>query len=229
MKRSEINLILQDAQAFITARLPLPPFADWTPDDWARRGSEARSIVETGLGWDITDFGLGDFTRVGLTMLTVRNGTPDGSCGTPYAEKLLVVRAGQLTPWHFHWRKTEDIIHRGGGLLELRLANATVEGELTDTPVSVMTDGVRRELPAQGLLTLMPGESVTLPPGLYHQFTARGAAVLVGEVSSVNDDLTDNRFLEQVGRFPQIEEDAPPLRYLVGDYAAHVRLKDPVG
>ena len=42
--------------------------------------------------------------------------------------------------------------------------------------------------------------------------------VLAGEVSRVNDDHTDNRFLEKAGRFPAIEEDAPPLRLLVGDY-----------
>jgi len=41
---------------------------------------------------------------------------------------------------------------------------------------------------------------------------------LVGEVSECNDDYTDNRFYEEVGRFPAIEEDEPPLYYLVNDY-----------
>ena len=42
--------------------------------------------------------------------------------------------------------------------------------------------------------------------------------VLLGEVSQVNDDNTDNRFYEPVGRFPAIEEDEPPYRLLCGEY-----------
>ncbi|MFC4638399.1 D-lyxose/D-mannose family sugar isomerase [Deinococcus hohokamensis] len=225
MKRSEINTILQQAHSFMTARLPLPPFAHWSPEDWRQRGAEAQTILDAQLGWDITDFGLGDFERTGLTLLTIRNGTPDGAAGTPYAEKLLLVHPDQITPWHFHWRKTEDIINRGGGVLELRLAQATADETLADEPVQVRTDGVWRTLAPGAPLLLEPGESVTLPPYLYHTFTARGQSVLVGEVSSVNDDATDNRFLQQVGRFPTIEEDAAPWRYLVGDYAGQVRLR----
>jgi hypothetical protein len=32
--------------------------------------------------------------------------------------------------------------------------------------------------------------------------------VLIGEVSNVNDDLTDNIFREPIGRFSTVEEDA---------------------
>ena len=38
--------------------------------------------------------------------------------------------------------------------------------------------------------------------------------VMVGEVSQVNDDNNDNYFLEQVGRFSQIQEDISPLHPL---------------
>ena len=31
----------------------------------------------------------------------------------------------------------------------------------------------------------------------------------------------DNRFLEPVGRFPEIEEDVAPVRLLVGDYSRY--------
>ena len=48
--------------------------------------------------------------------------------------------------------------------------------------------------------------------------------VLVGEVSKVNDDVNDNRFLKPTGRFPEIEEDEPPLHLLVGDYAKYYQL-----
>ena len=34
----------------------------------------------------------------------------------------------------------------------------------------------------------------------------------------VNDDQTDNKFLDPIGRFPTIEEDEPPMHLLVGDY-----------
>ena len=42
--------------------------------------------------------------------------------------------------------------------------------------------------------------------------------MLVGEVSTVNDDGMDNQFLEPVGRFPEIVEDVAPIHLLVGDY-----------
>jgi D-lyxose isomerase len=45
--------------------------------------------------------------------------------------------------------------------------------------------------------------------------------VLVGEVSTVNDDSTDNRFFEPVGRFPEIIEDVAPRHLLVGDYGLY--------
>jgi len=41
---------------------------------------------------------------------------------------------------------------------------------------------------------------------------------LVGEVSRVNDDEKDNRFLDPIGRFPQIEEDEPSLYLLCNEY-----------
>ena len=66
-----------------------------------------------------------------------------------------------------------------------------------------------------------PGQSITLPNYLYHEFWAVDSKVLVGEVSKVNDDANDNRFLEPIGRFPEIEEDVSPLHLLVGDYSQY--------
>jgi D-lyxose ketol-isomerase len=65
---------------------------------------------------------------------------------------------------------------------------------------------------------LSPGESITLPAYLYHRFWAEDGVCLVGEVSKVNDDNKDNRFLDELGRFPTIEEDEAPYRLLVSDY-----------
>jgi D-lyxose ketol-isomerase len=222
MKRSEINAILEKAKAFLEERkFELPPFAFWTPEDWARKGPECREIIEAGLGWDITDFGSGDFDRIGLFLFTLRNGTPadrDRNRGKTYAEKILIAEPDQVTPTHFHFHKMEDIINRGGGNLMVQVWNATASDQLADTPVEVSTDGTTREIEPGGILTLEPGQSVTLPPRLYHKFWGSESTVLAGEVSRVNDDNTDNRFLEPAGRFPTIEEDAPPRHLLVGDY-----------
>ncbi len=227
MKRSEINQIIRTADAFIRERgFYLPPFAYWTPQDWQQKGPEVREIVENKLGWDITDFGAGDFENTGLFLFTIRNGAPGNwaaKTGKLYAEKLLICQPNQVTPMHFHWAKMEDIINRGGGTLKIQLYNSTPTEQLDkDSQVHVHMDGVERVLPAGGIVTLAPGESITLPQGLYHQFWGEGGTVLVGEVSLVNDDDRDNRFEQPVGRFPSIEEDEAPLYLLVNDYPQYV-------
>ena len=222
MKRSRINAILRDADAFLKRRqFHLPPFAYWTPQEWGRRGEEAREIVDRRLGWDITDFGQGDYERIGLFVFTLRNGAPGGA--KTYAEKVLVVDVDQVTPMHFHWSKMEDIINRGGGGLAVKLHDATDDEDLADTDVTVCLDGVARTVPAGGTVVLTPGESITLAPRCYHEFWGVGERVMVGEVSKVNDDNTDNRFHRPVGRFPDIDEDEPPLHLLVNDYERYWR------
>lgn len=227
MKRSEINQIMQQAEAFIREHgFHLPPFAYWTPEAWRAKGDEVADIVDKGLGWDITDFGSGDYGRCGLFLFTLRNGSAENlrqGQGKVYAEKVMVVGVDQVTPTHFHWLKTEDIINRGGGKLVIQLYNATEDEGLADTAVTVTMDGVRRTVPAGETVVLAPGESITLEPYCYHKFWGAERPVLVGEVSTVNDDASDNRFYEPVGRFPAIQEDEPPLHLLVGDYAQHYR------
>jgi hypothetical protein len=227
MKRSEINQIMREADAFIREhRFHLPPFAYWTPQDWSTKGEEVREIVENRLGWDITDFGKGDYRNFGLFLFTIRNGNPrnlETCTGKIYAEKLLIVEVNQITPLHTHWVKTEDIINRGGGKLAIQLYNAGDDGELADTDITVSLDGVRHTLKAGDVVRLSPGESITLPTGLYHKFWAEESKVLVGEVSMVNDDYTDNRFYKPVGRFPDVEEDEEPLYLLVNDYERFYR------
>ena len=222
MKRSEINTIMREADAFIHAHgFHLPPFAYWTPEDWRGKGPAVHEIAANRLGWDITDFGQGDYARLGLFLFTIRNGSPENLRtlrGKTYAEKLLVVDVEQVTPMHFHWQKTEDIINRGGGKLAIQLYNSDDREQLADTAIEVSVDGMCRRLQAGEVVLLEPGESITLPTGLYHKFWGEDEKVLVGEVSMVNDDEHDNRFLEPVGRFPDIDEDEPPLHLLVGDY-----------
>jgi hypothetical protein len=230
MKRSQINRYMKQAIGLLRKhRFHLPPFAFWSAADWQCKGAESREIVAQQLGWDITDFGLGDFESTGLILFTIRNGTleelkkPDGKT---YAEKMLIVREAQVTPTHFHFQKMEDIINRGGGELEIQLWNSTPEEGLADGGVSVSVDGERRSVPAGGKVTLAPGQSICLPARLYHKFWGREGkgTVLVGEVSRVNDDYVDNRFYEKVGRFASIEEDEPPLHLLYDDYKRYYRL-----
>ena len=115
MKRSEINRYVREALVFLAEhRFALPEWATWTPAMWADCGDACREIRDNALGWDVTDFGKGDFAREGLTLFTLRNGNPPHD-RKPYCEKIMVVREGQATPMHFHWHKMEDIINRGGG------------------------------------------------------------------------------------------------------------------
>src|SRR5688572_1333197 len=176
MKRSEINTILRDADSFIASqRFCLPPFAHWTPQDWAARGQESAEIADNRLGWDITDFGSGDFARIGLVLFTIRNGALQNlktGQGKTYAEKILLVDVEQVTPLHFHWQKTEDIINRGGGRLAIQVYNATPDEALADSDLVISTDGVQRQLKAGDTVVLTPGESITLPPYCYHKFWA---------------------------------------------------------
>ena len=217
MKRSQINAILRSAQDFFDQhQFRLPPWSAWSPSDWAERRGEVKEIVDCQLGWDVTDFGSGDFSRRGLTLFTLRNGKP-GAYGKTYAEKIMVVNDGQETPAHFHFQKAEDIINRGGGKLVMQLWNSDAAEGKAATPVEVSVDGVPRTVEAGGLVVLSPGESICLTPGLYHRFYGEGR-VLAGEVSRVNDDFADNRFFETIGRFPRVDEDVPPWRCLVSDY-----------
>ena len=75
-------------------------------------------------------------------------------------------------------------------------------------------------VPAGTVVTLHPGESITIYPYLYHDFHVEphSGPVLLGEVSMCNDDQEDNRFYQPVGRFPKIEEDEPPYRLLCNEY-----------
>lgn len=220
MKRSEINQLIYNAKDFFDEmNFNLPPWGYWPPEKWKGKAETCTEIAENMLGWDLTDFGSGDFHNRGLLLFTIRNGNLEKD-KKPYAEKIMIVEEKQETPMHFHRNKMEDIINRGGGNLVIELYNSTPDNELAETEVAVKTDGVLRIMPAGSKVVLTPGESITLEQGLYHRFYGEEGKgkVLVGEVSAVNDDNTDNFFLEKLGRFPEIEEDEPPVHLLVSDY-----------
>jgi D-lyxose ketol-isomerase len=222
MKRSEINAIIRHADDFIRAHgFYLPPWAHWAPDEWRTKGPEVREIIDRKLGWDVTDFGSRHFTQTGLLLFTIRNGNVKDPNSKQYAEKIMLVGVDQITPMHFHWHKTEDIINRGGGQLVIQLFNSTPDETLADTDVVISTDGVQRHVKAGDTVVLNPGESITLPAYCYHKFWGAHSTVLVGEVSAVNDDDTDNRFLETLPRFADIDEDEPPYRLLCTEYGQY--------
>jgi D-lyxose ketol-isomerase len=231
MKRSEINAIMRDGAGFIRSfGFQLPPFAWLTPDEMRARRMEWAGIVDAGLGWDITDYGQERFAEIGLFLFTLRNGRladlrrGRGMC---YAEKLLISRRDQLSPMHRHIIKAEDIINRGGGLLAVELWASDGTGAIDrDAEVVVSCDGIPRRVPPGGVLRLGPGESVTLMPGDWHAFWAERADVLIGEVSTVNDDISDNVFAQPLGRFASIEEDEQPLHLLVSDYGSWLGSKN---
>lgn len=225
MKRSEINSYIAEALEFFSQQhFILPPFANWSREDWNAMSPSSDEIRDRMLGWDVTDFHSGKFEEVGLTLFTLRNGGYTKRKTTKsYAEKIMYVRKNQVTPLHFHHRKTEDIINRGNsgaGNLVVQLYNSTDTDSLSDTPVHVVCDGVEKTTTAGGVLILTPGESITLTPRLYHSFYAVNAPALVGEVSSVNADNDDNHFYPSLPRYPEIVEDAEPLRLLCTDYSA---------
>ena len=75
MKRSEINAILADADDMMRRHgFVLPPFAYWTPEEFAANASNARHVIDARCEWDITDYGAGDFDKMGLFLFTLRNG-----------------------------------------------------------------------------------------------------------------------------------------------------------
>jgi D-lyxose ketol-isomerase len=222
MKRSEINKAIKDMEKLIEeCNFKLPPFCHRTVEDWQEKNEEYDEIRDNQLGWDITDFGLNDFQKCGFSLITIRNGNQKNpKYKKPYAEKLLMLYEDQTAPMHFHRSKMEDIINRGGGNVLIRVYNGSKDGQRLDTDVTVNTDGREYTVPAGTDIKLKPGESITINQYTYHSFAVEKGtgSVLLGEVSMTNDDENDNRFYQEIGRFPKIEEDEKPYRLLCNEY-----------
>lgn len=223
MKRSEINGYIKEAkELFESISFKLPPFAHWSPEEWKGKGEEVQEIIDNQLGWDLTDFAEGNYKKMGLLLFTIRNGNYNRPDDYPkgYAEKIMIIKENQVCPMHFHWKKREDIINRGGGNLVLELYHADEKEQLSDKTFVVTVDGVKRECQPGERVVLSPGESICLEPFVYHRFYGQEGhgTVIVGEVSDVNDDDNDNRFETPLKRFPQVEEDEAPLHFLCNEY-----------
>lgn len=197
MLRSEINRAFRAASdCFACHHWALPPQAKW----------------------DITDFGLGDFEHYGLSLINL-------AAEPEYCEKLMYARFGQVTPCHTHAKKKEDIICRVGRLvLSLSasrppvVSGSDLRKPLSSAPVKVSVNGAENILGAGQVLVLPAGHRVTLLPGTWHSFWPESEECIIGEVSTANDDMADNVFLDPaIGRFPGVEEDEAAQIRLLSD------------
>lgn len=220
MRRSEINtLILQARKFFDEHHFILPEWADWSEQEWKQNKELATYLFQHQMGWDVTDFSSNDFNRRGLVLFCLRNGIPNQHHEKTYAEKIMMVRENQETPLHYHKNKMEDIIVRGGGELVFEMYSVDDQGKKLEKKVEFYRDGIKETVAPGAPVHLKPGQSMTLTHRLMHRFYgAKGkGAVLVGEVSQVNDDNSDNYFYEPLGRFSDIIEDEAPQRFLWND------------
>lgn len=225
MKRTQINEAIVWAEELCKKYcITLPDFARYNPNGEDMRAMEKTALVKTMLGWDVTDFGSGDFSSCGAVLFTVRNGSIyDTNLGTPYAEKYIFLKdeKEQEIPMHYHIQKTEDIINRAGGVLCVQVYAKNASGELdTESPILLYRDGVQYLAKAGEVIEIYNGNSITLTPYIYHRFYCKKGTgdLIIGEVSKINDDNTDNVFAVEKQRFCGVEEDAPRYRLLVNEY-----------
>lgn len=230
LTRSQANRAIRTAIiAMERLHVPLPLFAFWTPEKWLAAGDEAAEVRDCMLGWDVTDFGSDKFHELGRTLFTLRNGSgSDPRYPKPYAEKFLIEPEGQRSPIHYHVKKREDIINRGGGNVIVCLHRIGEDGLPGPGSIDVKVDGFLRTVRAGDEIRLLPGESVSIPPSTFHQFWAEPGTglridgvgyTISGEVSSVSDDWNDNRFIDTwADRFPRMIEDEPRAFYLCHEY-----------
>ena len=188
MKRSEINQILLEAKSAFLG------------NGWALPPKPK---------WDITDFGLGKFDQYGLVLINLAE-------EAEYCEKLMYARKNQKTPAHMHRKKKEDIICRMGQLT-VQIWNGPPENKRAGT-FQIQVNGELMAFEHGNFVRLQSGERITLTPGIYHEFYAESDHCIIGEVSTANDDLNDNFFVDpNISRFSAIEEDEPPAVTLVSD------------
>ncbi len=241
LKRSVVNQNIRKVRNYMRERgIPLPPFADYSIEDWKNISEEEMEIIDNMLGWDVTDFGMGNFDEYGLVLFVLRNGNVKLAEKYPktYCEKFFLLKAGQKIPSEYHWYRTEDIINRGTGVFEVTLYNAAKEdfedhealgkginGIYDTSDVEVVMDGKKLYIPAGGKLRVHPGQSITFTPGMYHQLVAlpKYGDCLMFEVSTASDDSIDKRSSAEGKRYNGIEDDAEMEFVTSSDYKTILR------
>jgi D-lyxose ketol-isomerase len=189
MKRSEINRAIVTSEKF------------FKQNNWALPPQPK---------WDVTDFGLGEFSNYGLILVNLAE-------EVEYCEKLMYAAKGQTTPAHTHKKKKEDIICRTGELTIRLWAKNPADGTVDGT-FQMKVNGSFQTFKSDSEITLKAGERITIEPGLWHEFYPASDECIIGEVSTANDDLNDNFFADaNIGRYAEIVEDEPPIVKLVSD------------
>ena len=164
-------------------------------------------VLPSSPAWDITDFGLNDIAHFGLVLINLAS-EPE------YCEKLMYARPGMATPAHAHKIKKEDIICRQG-VFEITLWADT---HLNGNTLKVKIDGEWRDIEGGMPITINAGSRITIFPTQYHQFAPIEANTIIGEVSTANDDTTDNYFIDRnIGRYSIVVEDEPASVKLLSD------------
>ncbi len=188
MKRSEINKALHSAKQY---------FAN---NGW---------VLPPQPLWDVTDFGLGTFATQGLVLVNLCE-------EVEYCEKLMYATQNQMTPHHYHKKKKEDIICRTGALeIQLWKPAATPEN---NGVLSFKKNGKLITINSGDIVKVNAGERITIEPYVWHAFWPSSTECMIGEVSTANDDLNDNFFVNSdIGRYPEIIEDEAAVVKLVSD------------
>ena len=189
MKRSEVNDAVKHAlEVFEKHHWVLPPNPKW----------------------DVTDFGLGDFRSSGLILINLAE-------EKEYCEKLMFAYPNQVTPLHTHKQKKEDIIVRWGSL-KVELWDGLPDENNRGNSFEVQISGQKQTVRNGNEIVITAGGRITLTPGIYHAFWPVSEECIIGEVSTANNDLNDNFFINpNIGRFAEMVEDEQAVVRLVSD------------
>ncbi len=149
---------------------------------------------------EIADFGLGEFERSGLGLLTYAN-------NNRYCAKELVMWPGQTCPEHRHPPVGSD----PGKMETFRCRTGRVflyvEGAGTTKIQAQIPAGSEPYYKVMHEIDLRPGQQYTIPPNTWHWFQAGRDGAVVSEFSSTSRDELDEFRDTRIARIPKIEED----------------------
>lgn len=75
MLRSEINACIEHAkELYASISFKLPEWGHYSPADWSNDPDLAKWCRDHQMGWDVTDYGEGNFEKRGLILFCLRNG-----------------------------------------------------------------------------------------------------------------------------------------------------------
>ena len=173
------------------------------------------------LGWDITDFGMGDFDKVGFSLITLRNGNVFMDKYTkPYAEKLLYMKEGQSAAMHFHWNKMEDSRLCATMKVYHYLSTRTpyVVGDMVKGRVYEISDRF-------GVFVAVDDKYSALIPAREAKGKYRPGKILELRVSEVKEDGKMN-VTDRQKAYLQINEDAENVLEVINEFAGVLPFDD---